>query len=126
MEDSLEGYLLAAQRLVMYTDLNSAGRLFGGKLMSWLDEATAMASMKLMKSQNIVTKKFGEVIFDAPGTLGDMVEVWCRPEREGTTSLTLDCRVLVRTVNPESVRQICHSTVVYVALDDEGHPRAWR
>jgi acyl-CoA hydrolase len=110
----------------MYTDLNAAGRLFGGRLMAWIDEATAMAAMRLMKSKNIVTKKFGEVVFDAPGKVGDFVEIWCRPEAEGRTSLTLDCRALVRTIQPEGVKQICRSTVVYVALDSSGRPRRWK
>jgi acyl-CoA hydrolase len=121
-----EGYLLSARRLVMYNDLNAAGRLFGGRLMAWLDEASAMAAMRLMGTRRIVTRKFGEVVFDAPGLLGDMVEIWCRPEKEGTTSLTLDCRALVRTIHPESVREICRSTVVYVALGEDGRPEPWR
>jgi acyl-CoA hydrolase len=126
MDDSLQGYILSAQRLVMYSDLNAAGRLFGGRLMAWIDEATAMTAMRLMKMKRVVTKKFGEVVFDAPGMLGDFVEIWCRSEREGTTSLTLDCRVLVRSIHPEQVRQICRSTVVYVALDEAGNPKAWK
>lgn len=124
--DGLEGYVLAAQRLVMYSHLNAAGRLFGGQLMAWIDEATAMASMHIMKTKRIVTKKFGEVVFDAPGLLGDYVEIWCRPVHEGTTSLTLDCRVLVRSIEPDITRQICSSNVVYVALDEDGRPKAWR
>jgi acyl-CoA hydrolase len=122
----LQGYTLAAQKIVMYPDLNAAGRLFGGKLMSWIDEATAMTAMKAMRTRNVVTKKFGEVVFDAPGLLGDLVEIWCRPEREGTTSLTLDCRVLVRRESGQREAQICHSSVVYVALDDAGRPKPWR
>lgn len=123
---SLDGYVLAAQRIVMYSDLNAAGRLFGGRLMAWLDEATAMAAMRIMGTPRVVTKKFGEVVFDAPGLLGDLVEIWCRRDREGTTSLALDCRVIVRTIAPETTRQILSSTVVYVALDAEGRPSPWR
>ena len=96
MEDE---YFLATRELVMYTDLNAAGRLFGGRLMSWLDEASAMAAMRIMSTKNVVTKKFGEVIFEAPGMLGDFVEVWCRATKKGNTSLTLDCRVLARDVS---------------------------
>jgi len=125
-EKDLPGYILSAQRLVMYSDLNAAGRLFGGRLMAWIDEATAMAAMRIMGTKRVVTKKFGEVVFEAPGMLGDFVEIWCRPEREGTTSLTLDCRVMVRKVHSEEAKQICRSTVVYVALDESGRPKPWR
>ena len=126
MQEALKDFILSAQRLVMYSDLNAAGRLFGGRLMAWMDEASAMTAMRIMSTKRIVTKKFGEVVFDAPGMLGDYVEIWCRPLRQGRTSLTLDCRVLVRTIRPETVAQICRSTVVYVALDEDGRPTPWK
>lgn len=119
-------YIFASRRLVMYPDLNAAGRLFGGQLMGWMDEGTAHVATRLMKTKHIVTKKFGEVVFDHPGKLGDTVEIWCRAEKKGRTSLTLGCLVLVREVAPESLRQICHSDVVYVALDSSGKPREWQ
>ena len=119
-------FVFASRRLVMYEALNAAGRLFGGELMRWLDEATAQVAARIMGTKSIVTKRFGEVVFDYPGKLGDSVEIWCRVEREGTTSLTLDARVLVRGVAPETLHQICHSSVVYVALDEAGRPSPWR
>lgn len=126
MQHTPEGYILSAQHLVMYSDLNATGRLFGGRLLAWIDEAAAMTAVRVMRVQRVVTKKFGEVVFEAPGLLGDFVEIWCHPQKEGRTSLTLDCRVLVRTIQPEAVKAICRSTIVYVALDDEGKPIPWK
>ena len=126
MDDPLKDYVLSARRLVMYSDLNASGRLFGGRLMVWMDEACGMTAMRIMMTKRVVTTKFGEVVFDAPGCLGDYVEIWCRPDLEGTTSLTLDCRVLVRTISPEHTEQICRSTVVYVSLNANGRPSPWK
>ena len=39
--EELKGYQLAGRKIVMYPDLNFAGRLFGGQLMSWIDEVLA-------------------------------------------------------------------------------------
>ena len=122
----LTGYTLASRNIVMYPDLNAAGRLFGGQLMSWLDEASAMAAMQIMRTKRVVTKKFGEIVFDAPGKLGDVVEIWCRPAREGRTSLTLSCTVVVQPGGSAGPRRIGHSEVVYVALDDDDAPTSWR
>ena len=121
----LEGYQLAGRKIVMYPDLNFAGRLFGGQLMSWIDEVLAAAAMNLMGTKNIVTKKFGEVVFDSPGLLGDVVEIWYRPVKEGVTSLSMDCRVVVGRGEPVTLEQISSSNVVYVALDAEGRPSPW-
>src|SRR3989442_1451242 len=52
-------FIFASRRLVMYPDLNAAGRLFGGQLMGWLDEATAQVAARIMGTKNLVTKKFG-------------------------------------------------------------------
>ncbi|MEC8896635.1 MAG: hotdog domain-containing protein [Planctomycetota bacterium] len=122
----LEGYELAGRKIVMYPDLNFAGRLFGGQLMSWIDEAMATMAMGRMGTKNIVTKKFGEIVFDAPGLLGDVVEIWSRPVKEGTTSLAFDCRVVVSRGESSRLEQIGSSKVVYVALDDAGVPSPWR
>ncbi len=125
----LDGYTLATRQLVMYPDLNAAGRLFGGQLMSWIDEGAAMVAMQIMGTERLVTKTFGEIVFDAPGCLGDVVEVWCRTLREGRTSLSMECRVVVRSSSSASgnrLRQISSSTVVYVALDADGRPKPWR
>ncbi len=121
-------FIFVNRRLVMYNDLNAHGRLFGGQLMSWLDEGVAQIAMRIMGADNIVTKKFGEIVFDHPGRLGDSVEIWARVESEGRSSLTLDCRVLVcrGTTARDRPSQICHSTIVYVALDEEGTPVPWR
>ncbi len=125
MNDQNGDFTLSTRRLVMFSDLNSGGRLYGGRLLSWMDEAAAMFAMRIIGTKVLVTRKIGEVVFDAPGMLGDYVEIWCRPDRRGRTSLTVDCRVIVRDVEEEAVRQICRSTFVYVALNADGRPVAW-
>jgi acyl-CoA hydrolase len=124
----LQGYTLASRNTVMYPHLNAAGRLFGGQLMSWIDEGTAIVARQIMGTRNIVTRKFGEIVFDAPGLLGDVVEIWCRPEKLGRTSLTMDCRVVVQrgAVAAAELEAIGRSSVVYVALDEAGRPFPWR
>ena len=122
----LDGYTLCTQKIVMYTDLNSARRLFGGRMLSWIDEAAAMTAMSSMGTRSLVTKKLSEVIFDAPAMLGDLVEIWSRPAKQGRTSLTLDCRVVVRAIESGSVKQICSCNIVFVSIDEDGRPRPWR
>ena len=123
-----DDFLFVSRQLVMFSDLNAHGRLFGGQLVSWLDAGVAQIAMRLMRTSNIVTKKLGEIIFENLGKLGDSVEIWCRVAREGKTSLTLEARVLVRDFSDATkpARPICHSTIVYVALDAAGRPWPWK
>lgn len=122
-------YHFVSRKLVMYPDLNAHGRLFGGQLMSWIDEGLAQIAVRVMGTSDIVTKKFGEVVFASPGRLGDSVEIWCRVTHEGRSSLALECKVVARCVDGDGgvmEREICRCDVVYVALDGNGRPTAWK
>jgi acyl-CoA hydrolase len=121
-----EGYTLASQAIVMYPHVSRADRLFGGQLLAWIDEGCAMSAMKLMGTHRIVTKKMSEVIFDAPGLIGDIVEIWCRPTREGRTSLTMSCQAAACRHGVPGRSVICRCDIVFVALDDQGVPTPWR
>jgi acyl-CoA hydrolase len=124
----------------MYEDLNSAGTIFGGRLAAWIDEGTAIYSSCQMNARRIVTKKMSELVFNQPAKLGDMLEIWCKPNHLGRTSITVDVLVTRRSfaddldargdgsvnaylTRPES--EICRCELVFVAVDANGRPRVW-
>lgn len=133
------GYLRSYRRIVMYEDLNSAGTIFGGKLVAWIDEGTAIYASCQMNARRIVTAKISELIFNQPAKLGDMLEIWCKVKRPGRTSITIDTIVTRRSfaddpANPKSVinqyelkkeAEICRCELVFVCVDEKGHPRVW-
>ena len=127
-EMNLDGYQLCTRNMIMYPDLSVAGRLFGGKLLGWIDEAMAMQAMSVMKTQEIVTKQISEVNFLAPALLGDVLEIWGREVRRGQSSLTLEGKVIVRREVEElqEVVSICDCTIVFVAINKKGKPRVWK
>lgn len=126
-----QGFLRCYRKIVMYADLNAAGSIFGGQLVSWIDEASAIFASCQMNTPRVVTKKISELIFNQPAKLGDMLEVWCNVHKEGTTSLTIQAIVIRRhfTDNgasaPTEDAEICRCELVFVALDDKGQPKAW-
>ncbi len=136
MKPDLTGYVLATREYVMAPHLNASNKLFGGQLMSWLDVGASMVARQHMQKNNVVTKKFSEMIFDEPGHLGDIVEIWCKVGREGLTSLTLDCIAVVRPLRAafsatahryqSSLTMIGHCEVVFVSLNEEGRPTPWK
>ena len=126
-KSALKDYQLASRKIIMYPDLSVSGRLFGGKLLSWIDEAMAMLAMGTMQSQDIVTKKISEVNFMAPGLLGDILEIWGRDTKRGRTSLMMHGKVLVRRAHEdgEKLIPICECAILFVAIDQKGKPCAW-
>lgn len=121
----LTGYTLVMQKLIFGTHLNSANCLFGGELLAWIDEASAIFAMQHMQTRRILTKKISEVIFNAPGLLGDMIQFWCRPIRDGNTSLTLEVVVQTKNVDTRIQRMICRCEIVYVAVNELNQPTPW-
>ena len=123
----LKGFSLCTRNLIMYPDLSVAGRLFGGRLLSMIDESMAMQAMSIMGTQRIVTKKISEVNFLSPALLGDVLEVWASETARGSSSLTLSGKV---TVNRETAGEqqkvlICDCSIVFVAIDENGRPKPW-
>lgn len=113
-----------SQKLIMHEDLNAANRLFGGRVIAWIDEAAALFAMTQLQTRAIVTKKFSEIIFNEPAQLGDVMDFRCRIKKVGTTSITVECLALAKDVEPnENIRLIVECDVVFVCIDRNGNPR---
>ena len=125
MKNELKGFEIATRKIIMYPDLSVTGRLFGGQLLSWIDEAVAMIAMKKTGTKTLVTKKISEVIFNAPGLLGDVLEIWCKPSNLGKSSITLECKVTVWRSKEQLQLNICECSIIYVAIDENGRPLVW-
>lgn len=121
----LDQFEIATRKIIMYPDLSVTGRLFGGQLLSWIDESVAMMAMKKMGLKNIVTKKFSEIVFKSPGKIGDVLEIWCKPIKEGKTSLCMECKVTVWRNEDEKQMLICTCDITFVAIDEFGKPLIW-
>ena len=109
----------------MYPHLNSAGRLFGGQALAWVDEEAAIFAACQMGSSSLVTKKMSEVEFKSPGNLGDILMIGSEIVRTGRTSMTVACEIVNKTTSQVIVRV---DEIVFVSLDQNGNPtphQAW-
>ena len=102
-------------------DLNPNGTLFGGKLLSWIDEEVALYSIIQLENTRIVTKHMSEINFRSSANQGDIVEIGIDVVKFGHTSLTLKCEVR-NIMTRDTIITI--DTITMVSLDDEGKPEA--
>lgn len=114
------------QVLVKYPDCNATENLFGGKLLSWIDEAAAIFASRYMEEDLVVTKKFGELIFQSPAELRKVVTIYVWPVKEGKTSLTVGCRATKRTMGSEDETILAETELVFVAVDSKMNKRVWK
>ncbi|MGJ8682701.1 acyl-CoA thioesterase [Paraglaciecola sp.] len=105
-----------SRRLVMPYDLNYAGSLFGGRVLQWIDEESAVYAICQLDSNVLVTKHIGAVTFESPAMQGDIVEFGLVTKSVGRTSITVTC--LVR--NKVTKKTICLADdIVFVKLDPD-------
>jgi acyl-CoA thioesterase YciA len=100
-------------------DTNSAGTVFGGVILSYIDMAGAIEAHRRTGMARFVTVAMREVIFHKPVFVGDLVSFYAETVSIGTTSITI--RVIVETervgASKEQVR-VTEAEVIYVAVDE--------
>ena len=101
-------------------DLNAHGSLFGGQLLSWIDEEAAIFAMcQLNNNPNLVTKFISEIDFKASAHAGDIIEMGLDVVSMGRTSITLTCEVRNK-VTKQSIITI--EKIIFVCVDANGRP----
>ena len=100
-------------------DTNSAGTIFGGIILSYIDMAGAIEAHRRTRMKRFVTVAMREVIFHKPVFVGDLVSFYAETVKIGKTSITV--RVIVEAerigAGTEEVR-VTEAEVVYVAVDE--------
>ena len=107
------------RRLIKPEDLNPRGTLFGGRVLQWIDEESAIYAICQLNSSNIVTKAMSEINFVSTAKVGDVIEFGLDLVKIGTTSITIACDVRNKKTK-ESIIKI--DEIVFVLLDGNGKP----
>ena len=82
-----------SRKLIKPENLNANDTLFGGDVLRWIDEESAVYAMSLLNSKHIVTKYLSDINFVSSARLGDIIEIGIGLVAVGTTSITLNCEV---------------------------------
>jgi acyl-CoA hydrolase len=72
--------------LVFPQDVNNVNTLFGGRLLSAMDESSAILASKVIYGigcSGAVTKKVSEIIFHTPSYVGDLININCEVKKFG-------------------------------------------
>jgi acyl-CoA thioesterase YciA len=111
---------LAIQVVMMPRDTNPHGTIFGGVILSYIDQAGAIGARREViraggEPPFLVTVAFNRVEFRSPVLVGDVVRFLVRLVRLGRTSITVHVRVEVE--RGQEVLLVTQAEVVYVGID---------
>ena len=117
---------LAIQVVMMPRDTNPLGSIFGGVILSYLDQAGAIgARREVVKAGGgqpfLVTVALNRVEFHQPVLVGDVVRFLTRLVKIGRTSITM--HVSVEAERDGRVLQVTEAEAVYVGVDAAGPER---
>lgn len=101
-------------------DLNANGSLFGGKLLSWIDEEAALYTIIQFENNKVVTKFMSEINFMSSAKQGDIVEIGIEVVKFGVSSLVLKCEVRNKMTH-ETIITI--ENITMVNLGEDGKPK---
>tara|TARA_R110002050_G_scaffold89675_2_gene188786 strand:+ start:1648 stop:2037 length:390 start_codon:yes stop_codon:yes gene_type:complete len=100
-------------------DLNPNETLFGGRLLSWIDEEAVIYAIVQLENEHVVTKYISEINFISAPRQGDIIELGIEATSFGKTSITMNC-IVRNKLTHETVLKI--EKLVFVNLDKEGNP----
>jgi len=112
---------MTTARLMMPTDANVMGNVFGGAIMRYMDEIAAIVAWR-HAGTNVVTASIDRMNFYAPVYVGNLLILKAAVNYVGTTSMEIGVRI--EATDP-STRKGTHTSscyLTYVALDAKGRP----
>ena len=110
----------AIRVLMMPRDTNAHGTIFGGVILSYIDQAGAIEARR-QGSRFMVTVSMDKIVFHEPVFVGDLVSFWTETVRIGTTSITV--RVIVESLrNVDQKVLVTEAQVVYVNVGEDRKP----
>jgi acyl-CoA thioesterase YciA len=108
--------------VLMPKDTNAYGTIFGGVILSYIDQAAAVEA-KRHGATFIVTVAMREVVFHEPVYVGDLVSFYTGLVRIGRTSITVSVEVFAqRGEGTADMVKVTEAEVTFVNLDEERKP----
>ena len=116
-----EDYTTALRTMMMPRDTNHAGTIFGGVILSHIDQAGYVEARRHGRNR-WVTVAMDRVEFLAPVFVGDIVDFRTKTSRVGKTSVTVDVHVIAERRMSDETVHVTTAQMVMVSVDEDDRP----
>ena len=106
----------------MPADTNANGDIFGGWVLSRMDQAGGIAGVERAQGR-VVTIAVDAMTFIRPVRVGDVLEVFTEVESIGRTSMKIHVEAWARRFETHLQEKVTDATFTFVAIDAAGKPR---
>lgn len=105
------------------TDVNFGGKVHGGVVMKWIDQA-GYACAAGWSGHYCVTVSVAGVKFRRPILVGQIVEVEAKIAHTGKTSMQIFIQVRCGDPKTQNLVETNHCVISFIAMDETGYPIA--
>ena len=105
----------------MPADTNANGDMFGGWLLSQMDLAGSIVAVQKAKTK-VATVGVEAMSFHHPVYVGDEVSCYCRIDKIGRTSITVQVDSWARSRLHDTAHKVTEGKFTYVAIDENRKP----
>lgn len=112
---------VAIQVVMLPAETNQYGTIFGGIILSYIDQSALVEAMK-HGIHRWVTASFEKVDFKKPIHVGDIVAFSTRTIRTGTKSVTIEVKVEATRCDTHDKVEVTTATVTMVSVGPDGKP----
>jgi acyl-CoA thioesterase YciA len=113
---------LTVRLIAMPSDTNANGDIFGGWVLSQMDQAGGIAAVERAKGR-VVTIAVEAMTFIRPVKVGDVLCVYTSVDRVGRTSMKLHIEAWARRFSSHVREKVTDAYFTFVAVDENGRPR---
>jgi acyl-CoA thioesterase YciA len=113
---------LTTRTLAMPSDMNPAGDIFGGWVLSQMDIAGGICAAERAQCRTVTVALDG-MSFIRPVKVGDVLCVYTEVESVGNTSLDIHVEAWVQRDRSRNMVKVTEAKFKFVALDADGRPR---
>ena len=113
---------LTVRTIAMPADTNANGDIFGGWVLSQMDQAGGIAGVERARGR-VVTIAVEAMTFIRPVRVGDVLCVYTEIEAVGRTSMKIHIEAWARRFQSDLREKVTDATFTFVAIDDNGRPR---
>ncbi len=113
---------LISTKICKTSDIGVNNNLFGGILLSWLDEAGGIMAANVCCDNNVITLKMDEVLFKHPVKVKEQIRIYGKVDQMGNTSVSLYLEARRANLKNKTEEVVCSTTMLFVRIDDDGRP----
>jgi|TARA_R110002020_G_scaffold67820_5_gene177924 acyl-CoA thioesterase YciA len=111
---------LISTRICKTQDVGVHGNLFGGVMLSWLDEAGGAFAGQACDTPRMVTLKLSETVFTKPVRPGHIIKIYGEVLQVGKTTVVIRLEARRHSVYNGTQKKVCETELTFVRVDGDG------